>query len=196
MFSAMVKKFGSFDEMNKQIRFATAVALTKTAKQAQTAAITSLKNNFTIRNNWIEPGNKLGIRITPARKDNLTAEVKTAADFLKKFETGEDKLPRGKRLAIPTANVRRNKKDIIPRGLRPSALRDKRTFVLETKSGPVLFQRKFKGKRSQIVALYNLESKARIKKRPSFYAPVDNAVRANFNSNFNEAVANAFKTAR
>lgn len=196
MFSSTVKKFGSFETIDKQIRFATAVALTKTAKQAQTAAIGTIKSNFTIRNNWVEPQNKLGVRITPAKKDNLQADVKTNAEFLKKFETGADKLPRGKRLAIPTANVRRNKKDIIPRSMRPSALRDKRTFVVNTKSGPVLFQRKFKGKRSQIVALYNLEPKAKIKRRPSFYMPIERVARANFNRNFDEAVKNAFATAK
>lgn len=196
MFSARVKKFGYFETINKQIRFATAVALTKTAKQAQTAVLGALRENFTLRTNWAEPSSKIGIRIKPAKKDDLEAQVKTAANFLKLQDEGGEKLPKGKMLAIPTVNVKRNKRDLIAKANRPNALRGKRTFIIQTPRGPVLFQRKFKGKRSQIVALYNLEPKARISARPVFKRPVESTAMENFNKNFEEACKQAFATAR
>jgi hypothetical protein len=195
-FSSTVKKNGSFANVNKQIRFATALALTKTAKDGQTAVIGALQSNFTLRTQWYQPANKMGVRIKTAKKNDLEAQVKTASGFLKKFESGEDKLPRRKRIAIPTENVRRNKRDIITKANRPNNLRQKRTFLLETSKGLVLFQRKFKGKRSKIVPLYLLRARARTPKKPSFYAPARKTARENFGKNFADACKQAFATAR
>ena len=196
MFSSTVKTFGSFETMHKQIRFATAVALTKTAQQAQAASIDSIAKTFSIRNNWSQPGNKFGIRIKPAKKDNLEAQVTTFANWLKLHEEESTKLPSKKFIAIPTVNVRRNKKDIITKGNRPNALRGKNTFVIDTKNGPVIFQRKGKGKREKLIALYILKPKAHIKKQSTFYEPIGRIARANFDRNFTEAVKNAFATTK
>lgn len=196
MYSVTVKKFGSFETIDKNIRFATAAALTKTAQDGQKASREALAANFTLRGNWSNPSNKFEIRIKPAKKDNLEAQVTTLADWLKLHEEGATKLPSRKFIAIPTDNVRRNKRDIITKGNRPGALRGKNTFVIDTKSGPVIFQRKGKGKREKLVALYILEPKAKIKKHSSFYEPIGKAVRANFKQNWTEAVKQAFATAR
>lgn len=196
MFNGIVKKIGDLKMIPKQIRFGTAVGLTKTAQAGQKASQDAIKSTFTVRGNWTNASNKFGIRITPAKRDNLVAQVKTAADWLALHETGGVKTPRGKRLAIPTDNVRRNKKLIIPRAQRPAALRNKRTFVLNTKSGPVLFQRKFKGKRSQLVALYNLEPKAQIKKQSTFYEPIAIAVRKTLDENIRREIVKAMKSAK
>lgn len=182
--------------MARQLPFATAVALTKTAQEGQKEVVDTLDDKFTIRTGWAKPSNKFGIKIKAAKKTNLVAEAGTDADWLEKFETGKDKLPRGNNLAIPTANVRRTKKDLIRRAQRPNALRSKRTFVLKTKSGNVLFQRKFKGKRSQIVALYNLEKRARIRRNSPVYQPVKNIVARNLGRNFTRAFADALRTAK
>jgi hypothetical protein len=182
--------------MARQLPFATAVALTKTAQEAQKETIDTLDDKFTIRTGWAKPSNKFGIKIKPAKKTNLVAVVGTDADWLEKFETGKDKLPRGRNLAIPTGNVRRTKRDLIQKSQRPNALRSKRTFVLKTKSGNVLFQRKFKGKRSQIIALYNLEKRARIRRNSPVYDPVKRIVVRNLGRNFTRALADALKNAR
>ena len=196
MISTSVTTTGSFKAVAKQLNFATASALTATVKQGQSAVISTLRENFTLRSEWYEPKNKMGVRIKTAKKNDLTAEVKTASDFLKKFEDGSDKTPRRKQIAIPTSNVRRNKKDIITKANRPQALRGKRTFLMETKAGLVLFQRKFTGKRSKILPLYVLRPSAKTPKKPSFYVPIGEIVKKNLVKNFNEAMKKALETAR
>jgi hypothetical protein len=182
--------------MAKQLPFAAAKTLTTTAKGAQTEVLSKLGRKFTLRNNWFRPNTPLGIKVKPAKKTNLAAEVGTNFDALEKFETGKDKTPRGAHLAIPTGNVRRNKRQIIQRSQRPGALRGKRTFVIPTRSGPVLFQRKYKGKRSRVIALYNLETRARIRKNSPVIEPALKSIRANLNKNFLESLDQAMKSAR
>ncbi|MDQ1610327.1 MAG: hypothetical protein QOG00_258 [Pyrinomonadaceae bacterium] len=175
--------------LDKQITFATAKALTLTAKQAQESVINAVKNTFTTRGNWYLPSNKFGIRISAARKDNLEASVHTAADWLEAHETGGTKTPRGKSLAVPTDNVRRTKRQIITRAQRPKNLR--RSFVVQTRSGPVLFQRKNK---RTIVALYNLEPKAKIKRASTVYEPTLKVVSRRFDQLFARALDDALET--
>ena len=178
----------------RQSDFGTAVGLTKTAKQAQDAVVSSLRSTFTLRGNWFEQRNKFGIKITPARKDKLQAEVKTAADWLEAHEEGTDKTGQG-RLAIPTDQVRRNKRMIIPRGQRPKGLASK-AFILETKKGPVLAQRLMKGKRKGLIILYGLEKTVKIKKRSTFHEPIKKVVKSNLKDNIRTGIAMAFATAR
>jgi hypothetical protein len=196
MIGVNATKKGSFNGAAKQIRFAAAVGLTRTAKDGQAAVSAKLADNFTLRTRWYEPSNAMGIRVKAAKKTDLAAEIKTKADWLEKFETGEEKLPRRRFLAIPTSNVRRNKRDIITRANRPAQLRDKRTFLLETRRGLTLFQRKYRGKRSFIVPLYLMRQHARTPKRPSFYAPARHAALTRFGKNFADALREAFATAR
>ena len=184
------------EKIAKQFAFASALALTKTAKDAQSGITSGLPNHFTLRGNWHQPSNKFGIKIKPAKKDSLAAAVGTNADWLEKFETGTDKLPRQNFLAVPTDNVRRNKKLIIQKSQRPAALRGKGDFVIQTKSGPVLFVRKGRGKKKQMVALYNLETKAKIKKNSAIIEPAVKVINGRLYKNFSQAFIKALKTAR
>lgn len=192
--SARITQRPDFAKTMRQIDFGTAVGLTKTAKQAQDAVVSSLKSTFTLRGNWFEQRNKFGIKITPARKDKLQAEVKTAADWLEAHEEGTDKTGQG-RLAIPTDQVRRNKRMIIPRGQRPKGLASK-AFILETKKGPVLAQRLMKGKRKGLIILYGLEKTVKIKKRSTFHEPIQKVVKSNLKDNIRTGIAMAFATAK
>jgi hypothetical protein len=195
--SVKIQGLEKLDAKPKQIRFALAQALTKTAKEGQTAVLNALGDTFTLRGNWAQPSNKFGIRIKSAKKDDLTAEIKTAADWLKLHETGGEKTSRtGGNIAVPTENVRRNKREIIVKSQRPNALRGKKTFVLETSRGRVLFLRKGTGKKSKIVALYNLEKRVSIKKVSTFYEPIRRVVETNIADNFQTAYQNALATAK
>lgn len=173
----------------RNIRYGTAVGLTQTAKQAQAAVIESLKSTFTLRTRWYEPGNRFGIKIQPATRDRLQAAVQTRADWLEIHETGGTRRPKRKALAIPTDNVRRNKRQLIPRSQRPRNLA--RSFVIETQSGPVLFVRTGKGKRSKIRALYSLEPQAKIKRQSTFYEPISEVVKKNLQANITREVLKA-----
>ena len=192
--SARITQRPDFAKTMRQIDFGTAVGLTKTAKQAQDAVVSSLKSTFTLRGNWFEQRNKFGIKITPAKKDKLQSEVKTAADWLEAHEEGTDKTGQG-RLVVPTDQVRRNKRMIIPRGQRPKGLASK-AFILETKKGPVLAQRLMKGKRKGLIILYGLEKTVKIKKRSTFHEPIKKVVKSNLSDNIRNGIKMAFATAK
>src|SRR5688572_13527526 len=113
----------------RQLDFGTAVGLTKTAKEGQAAVVGALKGTFTLRGRWFEQNMRHGIKITPATPAKPRSEIKTAADWLEPHETGKDKRARGGRLAVPTDQVRRSKRMMIPRGQRPKGLAGK-VFVL------------------------------------------------------------------
>jgi hypothetical protein len=78
----------SAEKIYSNIRFGTAMGLTKTAKDGQSAVLGALKGTFTLRGSWFQPGNKFGIKIKAATKDDLSAEVRTMADWLKIHEDG------------------------------------------------------------------------------------------------------------
>lgn len=179
----------SAKDILRNLNFGHAVGLTKTAKEGQEAVKAEQKQRFTIRNKWQDFG-PFAIRIKPATRDNLKAEIGTAADFLLAHEEGRDKTPRGANIAIPTDQVRRNKKLIIPKGQRPKGLGAK-VFVLQTKKGPVLAQRIKKGKRKGLIVLYGLEKKARIKKTETFYPVIRKVVERRMEANIKREVAKA-----
>lgn len=185
------------DKILKNVEYGIAVGLTRTAKEGQTAVLGALKGTFTLRGSWFQPNNKFGIKITPANRNKLESEVKTAADWLLIHEQGGTKTAKdGRRLAIPTENVRRNKRMIIPKAQRPGALRNKRTFVIQTSKGAVLFQRRGKGKNSKIFALYDLEPRAKIKKQAIFIEPIDKVVKRRVNPNVEAEIRKALATMR
>lgn len=192
----LVKRPPAVEKIIKNLNYGTAVGLTKTAKEGQAAVVGSLGSTFTLRGNWWQQSNRFGIKIKPATRDSLQAEVRTMADWLEIHEKGGTKTARGGRLAIPTENVRRNKKQIIARANRPAALRGKRTFVLQTSKGPVLYQRKYYGKRSTIVALYNLEPRARIRKQSTFFDPIEKVIKRRLDKNIEMEVRKALATMR
>jgi hypothetical protein len=185
-------------KLDKQVTFATALALTQTAKDAQGAVIGDIESTFTVRNNWDKPSNKFGIRITPATKDHLTSVVRTDADWLNLHEEGGIKIPEGHFIAIPTSNVRRTKKQIVQKGQRPKALFGKRDFLILTKKNrrPVLFQRFGRGKRSDIKAMYVLVPRGQIKRESTVFDPVQKTVERVFGQNFSKALQRAIATAK
>ena len=203
--------------LDRQLVYAAARALTQTAKQSQAASIEAIKSTFTTRGSWYLPSSRFGIRIDPATKQKLEAVVKTAADWLALHETGGDKTPLGKFIAIPTSNVRRSEGQIIPPELRPRNL--DRAFVLTLKPGTskatqrnrargrtpfaaragpegtrILFQRYGSG-RGDIRAMYILERRARIRKRSTVIEPTVRTVASRLGPNFAEALAEALRTA-
>ncbi|HWQ34874.1 MAG TPA: hypothetical protein VNQ79_18670 [Blastocatellia bacterium] len=186
----------SFD-LEKQLRFALASALTLTAKEAQAAVIADIERTFTVRNGWDKPSNAMGIRVLPAAKDDLTAAVATRADWLSLHETGGEKTPQGEHLAVPTANVRRSKREIILASQRPRALEGRSTVVLPLRrGGQMIFQRKGKGKKSRLVPLYRLIPRAHIRQQSTFTAPVAQVVEKRFSDLLFQQLVKAVRTAR
>jgi hypothetical protein len=188
----------------KQVRFAIASSLTRTAKEIQTADRKALHGAFTIRSRWDEVG-PLAIKVQPAKKDTnpITAWVGTGADFIEKFVEAPEgsmvvKLPQGEFLAIPTGNVRRTKRDIIRAAQRPRNLRGKRDIVLPMRNGRgmVLLQEQGRGRNTKRVALYFLVRQARIKERDVLFGPAEKVFIARYPGNLVQDLEKAFKTAR
>lgn len=185
--------------LDKQTTFALASSLTMTAKDIQTSTIKKLGEAFTIRNNWNQPSNALGVRIKPATKQKLEAWVGTAADFLEKFVREPEgsivlKLPKGDFLAIPTSNVRRTKKDIIRATQRPQRLRGKRDIVLPMQSGRgmVLFQERGRGVNLKRVALYILVPRAKIREKDVLFGPAKRTFEKRFPVHYERQLRKAF----
>ncbi|MBF0171465.1 MAG: hypothetical protein HQK87_10345, partial [Nitrospinae bacterium] len=76
----------AFAELEKQLRFAAAQALTRTAQDAQEEVKRQLPERFTIRTGWLARG----IRIRPASRNNLKASVLVKDAFMALQETGGD----------------------------------------------------------------------------------------------------------
>ena len=87
-----------FANLEKQVRFAAAKALTRTAQAAQAEVKRQLPKRFTIRTNWVPNG----IRIRPANTSTLSASVLVMNRFMALQETGGDKTsPFGEALGVP-----------------------------------------------------------------------------------------------
>jgi hypothetical protein len=190
--SGDVRGLVTFDE---QLVYAAAVALTRTAKDSQAAAIEAIRRTFTTRGLWYLPGSRFGVRITPATKARLEATVRTAADWLIPHETGEDKTAGGGGLlAIPLVGRGRPRPSQgakVRADLRPRALGG-RSVVINTRRGPVLFGRQG----GRLVAFYGLERRARIRKRSTVIEPTVRTFDRSFGNNLAEAIAEALRTAK
>lgn len=197
----------------KQIKFAAAVALTKTAKQIQNSVQQSMPQKFTLRRQWIVKG----IRITPAKKTDLTAYVYSKDAFMERQEEGGIKMgtpgggdfsssslpqtggrrvrPAMGRVAVPTEKVRRTKSEIIRKSELPAGLGTK-AFVIDAGNGLSLLARRFaKGKRAGMQVLYLLKRSTKVKPRLGLKEIAQKVVTRRFADVFSEAMQNAINTA-
>ncbi|MCB2199650.1 phage tail protein [bacterium] len=96
----------------EQLPFAFAQTLTQVAKDAQGAVQRRTRRQFDLHGEFIPRG----IRITAARKGDLKrygiaqADVHTAdriSSFMPHHERGEKRFPRGRRIAVPGADLRK-----------------------------------------------------------------------------------------
>lgn len=168
----------------KQMIFAAATALTAVAKEAQLAAIQAIAETFHTRNPWYVESSPYGVHITPATKDDLSSEVKSDAWWLVPHETGEDKVAQdGQFLAVPVRGT-----DARPR--RPGSLPN--SFVLNTRRGPVIFQRTGK----VITPIYGLERRVHIKQQSTIVKPTLRIVDERFADIYMEKLEQALETAK
>jgi hypothetical protein len=195
-----------------QLPFATAKALTDTARDAVAVKRAELPNEFTVRRPWIING----IVSTPATKQSLTAIVRDRDPFMEVQETGGIKssinrrvFDYGEYLAVPL-DARRNKRDVVDRRDWPKNLID--PFVLTARDG-----RKYLavheitvGQRQQSVRtargkqrrtsgtrlMYVLIRREAIRARLGLRATVTRVARERFPVNFVSALRTALSTAR
>jgi len=189
-------------QFDKQANFALASSLTLVAKEIQLGVIKQIESSFAVRSGWDKPSNIFGVRVKPATKQDLSAWIGTAADWLEKFIQQPAgaivvKLPQGEFLAIPTKNVRRTKRDIISRAQRPRALMGKRDFILVTRRGlHILMQRRGRGQASYLVPLYFLVKRARIREKDFLAGPSEQIFGKRFLDIFTDQLQKAYRTAK
>jgi len=186
--------------------FAAARALTWTAQDAQKEIQRELPQRFIIRNSFVQKG----VRIKAATKSNLQATIFDKDDFMTLQETGGTKTPRGRHLAIPTNNVKRNKYDIIRGPQRPRKLVDRGGHFIGTPKGSHskilgLWQRPSNKERRAMYKsnkreqwaparlLYAFESSAAIKPRFDFLPTIRQTVDKRLERNFQLSLADALK---
>ncbi|MDE1906638.1 MAG: hypothetical protein KGH75_09340 [Rhodospirillales bacterium] len=113
----LVASLSAFDE--RQLPYTIALALTRTAQEAREAVTAAMPGEFILRRTWILQG----IRIVPAKKDNLVATIYSRDPFMARQEYGGQKIPMdgGRNIAIPLA-ARPDPRALIPEELLPANL--------------------------------------------------------------------------
>jgi len=176
----------------KQIPFATARALTWTAQVAQKALQDWIPKVFNVTKKWWLKQQPTGIKIKPAKKNRLIAEVYTDAYFARLQEKGGTKRPhRSKALVIPTAKVPKSRRKA---GGAAQMLKTKNVF--STKKG--IYRRKGgkKRKNQTVELLFTKEQTAHIKPRFRFEETAAKAAVRIFKDKFFDSLQRALKTAR
>ena len=182
-------------QLKKQIRFATAVALTRTAQDAQEEVRRQLPERFTIRTGWLAKG----IRIQPARKNTLESSVRVLDDFMTLQETGGLKRSRsGDSLAVPVG-ARPTPRSVTRPGKFPGALLKKpRHFIAAFHDDPQTHAVWRRGGRKgrKVKLMYVFADQVRLEPRFDFMETVKLVVEARFEGNFSDAMQEALASAR
>ncbi|MER3478848.1 MAG: hypothetical protein C4287_23275 [Leptolyngbya sp. ERB_1_2] len=185
-----------FTDAKKQLAFGIASGLTKSAKESQQAVLGAMKQEFTLRGRWYEQSNKFGIKVKPATKTDLTAEIRTAAPWLPLQETGGTKTPiERSALTVPTETTRPPKSEKkLPRRHRLK-LKAAGSFILRTgKLAFIAVRKHFQRKQSRLDLYYILERSVRIKPRPFWREPIEKGLQRRLVNNVQNAIADAYRS--
>ncbi|MBF0424613.1 MAG: hypothetical protein HQL66_02165 [Magnetococcales bacterium] len=185
-----------FADLEKQLRFAAAQALTKTAQDAQEEVKRQLPERFTIRTGWLAKG----IRIRPASRNNLKASVLVKDAFMALQETGGDKTsPFGDALGVPVG-ARPTPQNITRPSKFPGALLAKKGFfiapITHGSKTTGVWKRTGKGRRERLQLMYVFERKVRLKPRFGFHETVRKVAVERFPHRFAEALRQALASLR
>lgn len=161
---------------SKHIPFAVAKTLTQIAQQSQQEVRKSIKEKFFIRKK--SGGFESSIRIKPATKTKLTAEVYTMAAFAALQQTGGVKKAKDGRLAIPSYQAISQVKKRTDSNS-PSSYLAGDAFKIKTKSGAEAIAQR-KGKEFKI--LFFLRKSADIDKRLDMIEITTNTVKDRFDA--------------
>tara|TARA_R110002095_G_scaffold151739_1_gene131311 strand:+ start:568 stop:1152 length:585 start_codon:yes stop_codon:yes gene_type:complete len=141
--------------LEKQIPFALALSLTKTAKAAQKGLKDELPRDFTLRTTWVPRG----IRIKPAKKRDLEAHVGSVDENMALQARGGVRRDG----AVPTKEVRKTPQTKTPRAKWPGHLaKKKRMFFGRDGRGRMTLWKRLTKKAYPIVALYRFPDKVTI----------------------------------
>lgn len=178
------------DVQKKQVPYATALALTRTAQDVQAYIIERIQTIFNVTKKWWLKQQPTGIKIKSATKRDLHSRIYTNAYFADLQEEGGIKRPQDNRvLAVPT--------DATPKSRRKSGgarimMQQKKTF--STPAG--IFRRKGRGKNSKVEKLFAYAKTATIRPRFGFKTMAKSVAARQFPKRFAESLSKALKTAK
>jgi len=185
----------ALNSLPKQTRFATAVALTRTAKDAQGKVRQELPERFTIRNGWVAKG----IRIRPASKSHLESAVTILDKFMALQETGGTKRSHsGKGVAIPVG-ARPTPRSITRPSKFPGALlRKPRHFIAPFARNPAqkAVWRKVGRGGGKRKLMYMFADEVEIQPRFGFQETVEDVAQSRFDDHFFPALEMALRTSK
>lgn len=187
-FARLARQFG--DAADRQIPFAKALALTRTAKDVREAEQASLAQHFTIRSTWV----KRGIQSRSATKAYPVAQVGSRDAFMARQVTGGAKRRPGGEVAIPVG-ARKDPTSKTTRSRWPGALaKRKSSYYTTLPSGArALMKRNRKGA-GQV--LYVFARQAVIKPRWPFLPIAERVIERRWPVRASEALTEAFAKAK
>ncbi len=175
----------------KQVPFATALALTRIAAEAQAEVRKQLPKRFTIRRSWVASG----IRTTRATKRKPESSVYTVDEFMALQESGGVK--RGRKAQAIPVGVRKSKRQVVGRARWPKALSKKpKHFIAQVGGTRGVFKRTGRGGRGSPKLLWRFESDVRVRPRFEFEETVAKVMNDRFQFEFGRAFAQALGSAR
>lgn len=206
------------DVARKQLPFASAVALTQTAKDGQEATRKELKSSLTLRNKWSENGiqiNRAEKKAFPATFAEVGIEQRRAY-LIDHIEGNPTRRPRkGSRHAIPKA-IKRTKTGRIPASKHIRKLKQRKDSEYPYRGGPtkrggarrepfminsrrtgnLLLVRRTSKSRYPLEVLYAFEDDVQIREAYDMIGSVQKAVNKTYAKNFGKALGKAIATAR
>lgn len=175
----------------REIPFAIAVALTRTARDARQRLVAELPQHFQIRTPYTEKR----LRFKAATKRDLVAEVGHLADYMRLQAEGGRKLPRKRAVGVPTAKLRQQSPSgTTTRNLWPSRLTRQGAFTLPTRSGAMALYRRLQD--GSLERLYVLARAVDVRPGWPFAATVEDVVRERWPTNFQQAMRQGVSRAR
>lgn len=187
------------EAVKKQARFAVALALTRTAQDAQRSVTQALPQTFDRPNPWTQKA----IAVTPARKDNLESVVfakDSQAKYLGIQEVGGTRTPKPGTPVVVPVNIRLNAFGNIGRGVIKREVHKPGTFTVgQGEKLPPGIYRRTKGRgqgRGKVRLLIAVEKRAKYSPRFNFRRRVTVVAKRTFPRNFENALKQALATAR
>jgi hypothetical protein len=191
-----------------QLPYAVVLSLTRTAQQAQdTIRNTVLPTRFTLRRAAFI---KQGVRIQAATKTKLAATVQDIDYFMALQETGGQKIPYGKYIAVPLSGARPTLTAIVNPANYPAAVMQRGGFIRGNIMYAVAFKAGRRGRLSggiaglskaadwsrQIIPMYALVERANVPARYGFEESVRGTVAESWLPNFQASFLQAVRTAK
>jgi len=183
-------------KIEKQSRFAHAVALTETAPEVKEAEVTALVKYLDRPTTFTK--NAYGVSRATPKKPVATVYAKTIQDrYLTYAVYGGTRFPKGQAIPIPVGQ-KRNKFGSMSRTAIGTLFKNPKVFsgIPHGRKTPGIYKRMGRGGRKNLRLMVKYQRAARYSKRLPFFSIARTVVNRRFKHNFHKAFRAAMRTAR